>query len=85
MQSFNNSFELSFPIIDRLKMRFVTFFDYGMIGDDSWNENRRYSTGAGIEWMTPIGPLQLYFAKPLNKKPHDETSTFEFNIGSRFN
>ena len=85
MQSFNNSFELSFPVIDRLKMRLVTFFDYGMIGDNSWSEEERYSAGAGIEWMTPMGPLQLYFVKPLNKKPHDDTNSFEFSIGSRFN
>ena len=85
MQSFNNSFELSFPVVDRLKMRFVTFFDYGMIGDHDWNEEERYSAGAGIEWMTPMGPLQLYFVKPLNKKPHDDTNSFEFSIGSRFN
>ena len=85
MQSFNNSFELSFPVIDRLKMRLVTFFDYGMIGDNSWNEEERYSTGAGIEWMTPMGPLQLYFVRPLNKKPHDDTNSFEFSIGARFN
>lgn len=26
------------------------------------------STGIGIEWITPIGPLQLVFAKPLNDK-----------------
>ena len=84
MQSFNNSFELSFPLIDRLKMRAVAFFDYGMIGDDSWDEEIRYSAGGGLEWMTPIGPLQLYIVKPLNKKPNDETNSFEFNIGARF-
>ena len=85
MQSFNNSFELSFPLIDRLKMRAVAFFDYGMIGDNDWDEEIRYSAGGGLEWMTPIGPLQLYFVKPLNKKEHDETNSFEFNIGARFN
>ena len=84
MQSFNNSFELSFPLIDRLKMRLVAFFDYGMIGDNSWDEEVRYSAGGGLEWMTPIGPLQLYLVKPLNKKPNDETNSFEFNIGARF-
>lgn len=84
-KSFNNSFELSYPLIERLKMRLVGFFDYGMIGNDSWNEEYRYSAGGGIEWQTAIGPLQLYFVKPLNKKPHDETNSFEFNIGARFN
>lgn len=83
-QSFNNSFELSMPLIDRINMRFVTFFDYGMIGDDDWNESERYSAGAGIEWRTPVGPLQLFWVKPLNKEDYDETNNFEFTIGARF-
>lgn len=84
LKSFNNSFEISFPLINRLNMRFVTFFDYGFIGDSSWTEETRYSAGAGIEWLTPIGPLQLYFVEPLNKKEYDDTSRFEFTIGHRF-
>lgn len=83
-QSFNNSFELSMPLIDRINMRFVTFFDYGMIGDDSWSESKRYSAGAGIEWRTPVGPLQLFWVKPLNKEDYDSTNSFEFTIGARF-
>lgn len=83
-QSFNNSFELSMPLIDRINMRFITFFDYGMIGDDSWSESKRYSVGAGIEWRTPVGPLQLFWVKPLNNEPYDETNNFEFTIGARF-
>ena len=83
-KSFNNSFELSFPLIDRLKMRLVTFYDYGMIGNDSFNEEKRSSTGAGIEWMTPIGPMQLFWTKPLRKKEYDETESFQFTIGSKF-
>lgn len=82
--SFSNSAEISFPIINRIKMRGLVFFDYGMIGDDSLNEIKRYSTGLGVEWITPIGPLQLIFAKPLNKQDGDETNTFEFTIGRRF-
>lgn len=82
--SFNNSFELSFPMIDRIKMRGLLFYDYGMIGDSSLNEIKRSSTGAGIEWVTPIGPLQLIFAKALNPASNDDTSTFEFSIGRRF-
>ena len=82
--SFNNSFELSFPIIDRVKMRGVLFYDYGMIGDNSLSEIKRSSTGAGIEWVTPMGPLQLIFAKAIGKKENDDTNTFEFTIGRRF-
>ncbi|WP_228568342.1 outer membrane protein assembly factor BamA [Campylobacter sputorum] len=83
--SFNNSVELSFPLIDRIKMRGLVFFDYGMIGEgNNIDQIKRYSTGAGIEWNTPIGPLQLIFTKPLNDKAGDDTNTFEFMIGSRF-
>ena len=30
--------------------------------------NLRYSTGLGISWFSPFGPLKLVFAKPLNKQ-----------------
>lgn len=82
--AFTNSVELSFPLIDRIKLRGSVFFDYGMIGRKNLNEIQRMSTGLGIEWITPIGPLQLVFAKPLNDKKGDDTNTFEFNLGTRF-
>lgn len=82
--SFNNSFELSIPLVERVKMRGVLFYDFGMIGEKSLTEIKRSSYGAGIEWITPIGPLQLIFAKAIKPKPTDETNTFEFTIGRRF-
>ncbi len=82
--AFANSLELSFPLIDRIKLRGSIFFDYGMIGRKNLDEIQRMSTGVGIEWITPIGPLQLVFAKPLNDKKGDDTNTFEFNLGTRF-
>ncbi|QWU79510.1 beta-barrel assembly machinery complex, BamA/YaeT protein [Campylobacter novaezeelandiae] len=82
--AFANSVELSFPLIDRIKLRGSVFFDYGMIGKVNLDEIKRMSTGVGVEWITPIGPLQLIFAKPLNKKKGDDTSTFEFTLGTRF-
>ncbi|EOX1346863.1 outer membrane protein assembly factor BamA [Campylobacter coli] len=82
--AFANSVELSFPLIDRIKLRGSVFFDYGMIGNKNLDEIQRMSTGLGIEWITPIGPLQLVFAKPLNDKKGDDTNTFEFNLGTHF-
>lgn len=82
--AFANSVELSFPLIDRIKLRGSVFFDYGMIGRKNLDEIKRMSTGIGIEWITPIGPLQLVFAKPLNDKKGDDTNSFEFNLGTRF-
>lgn len=82
--AFANSAELSFPLIDRIKLRGAVFFDYGMIGRKKLDEIQRMSTGLGIEWITPIGPLQLVFAKPLNDKKGDDTNVFEFTLGTRF-
>lgn len=82
--AFANSVELSFPLIDRIKLRGSLFFDYGMIGNKNLDEIQRMSTGFSVEWITPIGPLQLIFAKPLNNKKGDNINNFEFSIGTRF-
>ncbi len=82
--AFANSVELSFPLLNRIKLRGSVFFDYGMIGLKNLDEIQRMSTGVSIEWITPVGPLQLVFAKPLNDKKDDNTNSFEFNLGARF-
>lgn len=90
--AFTNSVELSFPIINRVKLRGALFFDYGIIARENFGDSRggnyapiaRYSTGLALEWITPMGPLQFVFAKPLNDKPGDDTETFEFTMGTRF-
>lgn len=79
-----NSLEMSFPLIPNAKMRWALFYDYGMIGEDSFSEIQRSSTGAVLEWISPMGPLQLIFAKPLDAETTDDTSTFEFSLGSSF-
>ena len=44
----------------------------------------RYSTGVGISWFSPFGPLKLVFAKALNKQAGDQTQTLQFQLGSQF-
>ena len=44
----------------------------------------RVSTGAGIEWWTPVGPLSLTFSHAIQKKSTDEYEGFQFNIGTTF-
>ena len=83
-QTFSNSLELSMPLIPKAKMRLVTFADWGFIGDDSITEISRGGYGAGLEWFSPVGPIQLMFARPLNEQIGDKTSVFEFTMGQRF-
>ena len=83
-KTFSNSIELSLPLIPKAKMRIVTFVDWGFIGDDSITDISRGGYGAGLEWFSPVGPIQLMFANPLNEQPGDRPSSFEFTMGQRF-
>jgi outer membrane protein insertion porin family len=83
-QTFSNNVELSFPFIPKAKMRLITYVDWGFIGDKSLSEISRGGYGAGIEWFSPVGPVQLMFSKPINEQPGDRTSGFEFMMGQRF-
>ena len=44
----------------------------------------RYSTGFGIAWISPLGPLKFSIAFPLNDKEGDDTQRFQFQIGTGF-
>lgn len=79
-----NSVEMSFPLVPSAKMRWALFYDYGMIGEDNFTDIKRSSTGAVLEWISPLGPLQLIFAKALDAESDDDTSSFEFSLGSSF-
>lgn len=87
----SNSIEISFPFIPKANMRLTTYVDYGFIGtsDDSRNDYltksiSRGGYGAGLEWFSPMGPIQLMFSQPLGEKDGDKTSVFEFTMGQRF-
>jgi outer membrane protein insertion porin family len=86
-----NSIEASIPMTYiTTGMRLTGFVDYGMIRNtiyhnvdtDGWID--RASAGAQIEWKSPFGPINLVFAYPINKKSGDDTSVFEFTMGSKF-
>ncbi|MEA2100022.1 MAG: outer membrane protein assembly factor BamA [Campylobacterota bacterium] len=83
-KTFSNNLELSFPLIPKAKMRMVAFLDYGMIGDDKIDQISRGGYGVGIEWFSPVGPIQLMFANPLLEEDLDKTAHFEFTMGQRF-
>jgi len=75
---------LSFPLVPSAKMRWALFYDYGMIGESSFNEISKSGAGALVSWFSPVGPLQFIFAKAIGPEDGDETSSFEFSLGSKF-
>lgn len=88
--------EIYFPVpglSDSKQLRLSTFLDAGAV----WGESSalsvscdgafdclRYSTGLGVSWYSPFGPIKLVFAKALNAKDTDRTQTLQFQLGQQF-
>ncbi|MDQ6621781.1 MAG: outer membrane protein assembly factor BamA [Pseudomonadota bacterium] len=80
--------ELFYPILKGDKsVRASAFVDVGQIygnGSQRQLESFHYSTGLGVAWNSPIGPLKFSYGLPLKKEPGDRPQRFQFQIGSVF-
>jgi outer membrane protein insertion porin family len=82
--------EIYFPVPgmkDSKQLRLSTFFDVGSVyGEDQTIElgDLRYSTGIGVSWYSPFGPLKVVLAKALNAEDTDKTEVLQFQFGSQF-
>ena len=56
--------------------------DYDSSLDNS--NNIRSSIGIGLDWFSPIGPMNFSLSQPLSKNSSDITETFRFNLGTTF-
>ncbi|MEA3103252.1 outer membrane protein assembly factor BamA, partial [Caballeronia mineralivorans] len=83
--------EMTFPLpgtgYDRT-LRVFTFVDGGNVWGNEGNSvganGLRYSYGAGLEWISPIGPLKLDVGFPIVRHSGDQYQTFQFQIGTSF-
>ncbi|MYM39218.1 outer membrane protein assembly factor BamA [Duganella qianjiadongensis] len=84
----NAELQLPFPGSGKDRsLRWFGFVDGGQVyqeGQKMRASELRYSTGLGISWISPVGPLKLSYAKPLNAKPGDRLERFQFQMGSGF-
>jgi len=83
-KSLVNTVEASIPLSNAAKMRLAFFADYGMIGENSFDEIRRAGYGVSLEWYSPMGPINLVFARAKNAGELERTSSFEFTMGRKF-
>jgi outer membrane protein insertion porin family len=82
--------ELQFPFPgsgnDRT-LRWFTFFDAGNVYAEGAKfdvSDLRYAVGAGISWVSPIGPLKLSYGIPLKSQAGDRKQNFQFQLGTGF-
>ena len=51
---------------------------------DDYFKEMRHSVGAGIRWLSPLGPLRFEWGYNLDRYPEEDASVFEFSIGKAF-
>jgi outer membrane protein insertion porin family len=89
--------ELFYPILKGDKsVRVSAFFDIGRISGipiensqlsstlEPGYQDFRYSTGLGLAWNSPVGPLKFSYGIPINPGPLDKIQRFQFQVGSVF-
>lgn len=68
-------------------LRLFTFLDVGNVwaeGESMELNSLRASTGIGISWISPLGPLRLAYAQPIRKETGDRIQKLQFQIGTSF-
>ena len=85
------SFSSSFPnpLPEKWNANSSFFLDLGNVWgvdfDSSKDSNKlRSSIGAGLDWVSPLGPLSFVFAQTLSSAEGDIEESFNFQIGSSF-
>ena len=68
-------------------LRLYTFLDAGNVFGDKQSykvNDLRVSTGLGVSWISPVGPLRIAYALPLRKQLGDKIERLQFQIGTSF-
>ena len=66
-------------------LRLAAFLDAGQVYANKVELSElRYSAGLGLFWASPIGPLRLSFAYPLNPESGDDIQRLQFTFGTGF-
>ncbi|ANA39948.1 MULTISPECIES: outer membrane protein assembly factor BamA [Geobacter] len=80
--------EYTIPLLKDAGLKGVLFFDAGNVYGENQDmfSSVLMSYGAGIRWVSPMGPLRLEYGIPLNPRDGIDKSSgrFEFSIGSFF-
>lgn len=76
------------PFAEDVKgLKMSAFVDGGNVFKDSGDfkaDDLRYSAGVGATWLSPIGPFEISYAKPLNAEDSDKEQKVQFSIGASF-
>jgi len=70
---------------DNIYLKF--FYSMGSIWDSDYTNDPfeiRSSAGLAMDFLTPVGPISLTYALPIEKRNSDKTREFNFSLGTSF-
>ncbi|WP_153716798.1 outer membrane protein assembly factor BamA [Eikenella corrodens] len=50
----------------------------------TFSNELRYSVGAALTWLSPLGPMKFSFAHPMRRRDNDQIQRFQFQLGTTF-
>lgn len=68
-------------------LELAVFFDAGSVRRtfvEPVTDNTRFSYGAGLRYITPIGPVGLLYGRKIDPEPWEDPSRWHFSIGYTF-
>jgi outer membrane protein insertion porin family len=77
--------QIGFPILDSLGLRGNIFLDAGnsfLTRQSITLNGLQYAYGIGLFWKSPFGPINVDIAKPINRRPNDQHTVFDFGAGA---
>ena len=79
--------EILFPLVAKQGIQGLVFYDMGRVFDDNENwslSDYRKSTGLGINWYSPMGPLRIEWGYNLDPRTGEAQSVWDFTMGGSF-
>lgn len=75
--------ELRFPLVAKWDLMGAIFYDGGQVIIDhfTFDDRWRDAIGIGVRYNTPIGALNLEYAKKLDRKPAESEGAFHLSVG----
>ncbi len=77
--------ETTFPIWTSFGIRGAAFLDAGnafFLNQSPSPDNLQAAFGLGVRWKSPFGPIAVDIARPLNPRPNDQHTVFDFGAGA---
>jgi len=75
--------EFRFPLFGSENLAGAVFYDGGEVIVDhiSFDDRYRDAAGVGLRYNTPVGPLNLEYARKLDRKSYESEGAFHLSVG----